>query len=115
VHPQVLRRQAADLAARSRRSSSPRRPPGRRWASAVHGSPKRTRQPWPPGSISATTGCTRIFSPRAIFDGASSVDAGTPKKGAKAVSLRPKSMSGRLKKAMPSLADGAHQGQRALS
>ena len=36
-------------------------------------------------------------------DGASSVAAGTPKKGTKAASFAPKSMSGRLKNASPRL------------
>jgi hypothetical protein len=85
VHPQVLRGQQAHLGsiqAFMRRASAS----GSSVGQSVHGGPKRTRQPWPPGSISATTGCTTMFSERAMRDGASSVDAGTPKKGTKAAS-----------------------------
>ncbi len=64
------------------------------------GGRKRTRQP-PWGSISAITGCTVMPSMRAMREGASRVAAGTPKKGTKAASLMPKSMSGRLKKPRP--------------
>ena len=44
-----------------------------------------------------------MLSMLAMREGASSVAAGTPKKGTKAASLLPKSMSGRLKKPRPSL------------
>ena len=46
-------------------------------------------------------GCTTMLSAFAMRDGASKVAAGTPKKGTKAASRAPKSMSGRLKNARP--------------
>ncbi len=99
VHPQVLRRVARTSASihwfmRARVGQRVVARP------SVHAGRKRTRQP-PPGSISATTGCTIMLSMRAMRDGASSVAAGTPKNGTKAASLMPKSMSGRLKKPRP--------------
>jgi hypothetical protein len=112
VHPQVLRRAAADLAASIQRFMRARRP-------RVVGGPvgpggrKRTRQPWPPGRISATTGCTTMPSERAMRDGASSVAAGTPKKGTKAASLQAEVHVGQVEEGMAAL-DGAHQRQRAV-
>ena len=58
--------------------------------------------PWPLGRVSAITGCTTMFSARAMREGASKVAAGTPKKGTNAASRGPKSMSGRLKNPRPS-------------
>jgi hypothetical protein len=99
VHPQVLRR-VARISSSIQRSCAWRRPRGPRRASRSTGR-KRTRQPCRRAAFGHHRLHHHVQRCAPVRDGASSVAAGTPKKGTKAASRGPKSMSGRLKKAQP--------------